>query len=222
MDIAKFIWLLKNQKLHMARLDLLNDPHEGSIPGPLAKIRDQKLMESGSEELASQIPVINRQFRKSMYVNCWHLGNAESEAMWRLYCPDGNGVAIRTTYSKLIDSINNDEQLYIGKVTYIDYSSQGFDLNNGFYPVMHKRISFKHEQEVHIVKSLPKYWSVDSPPSPHGIKIDWQLNFAIEEIYVNPYAPEYYYDSVRSVVESINPEMKERVMWSSMKAAPVY
>ena len=162
LDLAKFIWLLDNEKLYLSRLDLLNDPHEGTTPKLLAALRDQQFRYLGAEQLVTQIPQINQQSRKSMYVNCWHLGNSESEAMWRLYCPGDNGVAIQTTYKNLVDSVDSDRFLYIGAVTYIDYESQGFPLNNAFYPVMHKRISFAHEQEVRLVKTLSEYWGLQA------------------------------------------------------------
>lgn len=222
LDLAKFIWLLESQKLYLARLDLLNDPHEGTTPRLLAAMRDEQLKGFGGGNLLTQIPRINQQSRRSLYVNCWHLGNTESEAMWRLYCPGENGVAIQTSYEKLIASISHDPFLYIGRVTYIDYESQGFPLNNAFYPVMHKRISFSHEQEVRLVKTLSEYWGIPERPSPPGISADWPVEPTVEGIYVNPYAPEYYYDAVKAIVRRISPNMESRVQWSQMRAAPVY
>src|ERR1022692_1387995 len=182
LDLAKFIWLLENQKLYLSRLDLLNDPHEGTTHRLLAAMRDLQLKEFGGGELLTQIPRINQQSRRSLYVNCWHLGNTESEAMWRLYCPGENGVAIQTSYSKLVESISYDHSLYIGRVTYIDYESQGFPLNNAFYPVMHKRISFAHEQEVRLVKTLSEYWGLPERPSPLGITANWPVEPTVEGI----------------------------------------
>jgi len=49
LDLAKFIWLVENKKIYLSRLDLLNDPHEGSTPKLLAAMRDQHLRESGVE-----------------------------------------------------------------------------------------------------------------------------------------------------------------------------
>lgn len=157
LDLAKFVWLLENQKLYLSRLDLLNDPYEGTTPKWLAAVRDQQLREFGGERLETQAPQIIQQSRRSLYVNCWHLGSIESEAMWRLYCPGENGVSIQTTYTKLVESIAYDEVLYVGQVTYINYESQVFPLDNMFYRVMHKRISFAHEQEVRLVKWLPEH-----------------------------------------------------------------
>lgn len=221
LDLAKFTWLLDNRKLYLARLDLLNDPHEGSTPRLLAQLRDQQLRELTEGKVNIDSGQINQRMRKSLYVNCWHLGNSESEAMWRLYCPGDNGVAIQTTYGKLVESIDHDRWLYIGHVTYIDYELGGFPLNNLFYPVMHKRISFAHEQEVRLVKTLSAHWS--SPDtSPPGITVEWAPEHSINAIYVNPYAPDYYYEAVRSIVLRIEPRLVDRIAWSRMRGGPVY
>jgi hypothetical protein len=222
LDLSKFIWLLEYRKLYLSRLDLLNDPHEGSTPRLLAMLRDQQLREFGGEQLVAQIPNINQQSRKSLYINCWHLGNSESEAMWRLYCPGDSGVAIQTTYARLVASVDSDPFCYIGGVTYIDYETQGFPLNNLFYPVMHKRSSFAHEQEVRLVKTLSEYWGTPARESPAGVSIDWSPDSTIDSIYVNPYAPEFYYDVVRSIVRRVMPALEPQVHWSQMRAAPVY
>ena len=222
LDLPKFIWLLEHRKLHLSRLDLLNDPHEGTTPRLLAMLRDQQLREFGAEKMVAQIPSINRQSRRSMYVNCWHLGNSESEAMWRLYCPNDGGVAIQTTYEKLVASAANDPFCYIGTVTYIDYESQLFPLNNGFYPVMHKRASFAHEREVRLVKTLPEYWGLPEREGPPGVSIDWEPEISVEAIYVNPYAPDFFHDVVCSVVRRFVPDLEKQVQWSQMRAAPVY
>jgi hypothetical protein len=223
LDLAKFIWVLENQKLWLSRLDSLKDPHEGSTPRLLAAARDQLFPDKGWEQFRHQERQINRNIRTCTYVSCWHLGNAESEAMWRLYCPDEQGLVLQTSYKKLVDSIANDLYLYIGCVTYIDYEHEGwFPDNNMFLPVMHKRVSFAHEQEVRLVKVLREFRGLQTRISPPGLAIDWLLEPVIEAIYINPYAPEYYSDVVRAVVRRFAPALEDRVCWSRMRSDPVY
>jgi hypothetical protein len=222
LDLAKLIWLLENKKLYLTRLDLLNDPHEGSTPRLLAVLRDLQLRAFGAEQLVAQMPGINQESRRSMYVNCWHIGNGESEAMWRLYCPSDSGVAIQTTYGKLVDSIESVPYCYIGCVNYIDYELQGFPLGNVFYPVMHKRISFAHEHEVRLVKTLAGYWGTLDRQSPSGTTVDWFPETTVDAIYVNPYAPDFYHDVVKAIVHRIAPALESQVFWSQMRAGPIY
>lgn len=222
MDLAKFIWTLENQKLYMSRLDMLSDPHEGSTPKLMAKLRDHQFHALGADQLVVDMPRINQRVARSTYVNCWHMGNAESEAMWRLYCPGENGVAIQTTYSSLVNSISADKYCYIGAVTYIDYESQAFPHGNLYYASMHKRLSFEHEREIRLVKIMSEYCGLQSGDGPGGITIDWPLETAAHAIFVNPYAPAYYYEVVQSVVKRIATNLENRVFWSQMKASPVY
>ena len=44
LDLAKFIWLLENQKLYLASVDSLNDPYEGSTPKSQAALTDQQML----------------------------------------------------------------------------------------------------------------------------------------------------------------------------------
>ena len=143
--------------------------------------------------------------------------------MWRLYCPGNNGVAIQTSYNKLVKSVENDPSIFIGKVTYIDYEFQGFPQGNFLYPVMHKRISFAHEQEVRLVTTkTPENWGTPQEVNPLGILFDWPLDMVVEAIHVDPYAPVYFHDVVNSVIRRVLPSLEDRVFWSKMRASPVY
>jgi len=222
LDLAKLVWLLERKQLYLSRLDLLNDPHEGSIPSLAVLVREQQCRELGAEHAIPQIAALNERNRFFTYVSCWHLGNAESEAMWRLYCGDNSGVAIQTTYAALVRSLESDPHCYIGTVTYIDYEIGAFPQTNVYYPMMHKRASFAHEQEVRIIKSDMKAWDTPGQIGEPGIAIPWDPSASVDAIYVNPYAPEFYRDVVQSVVRQFAPALTDRVQWSAMRAAPSY
>lgn len=220
MDLAKFIWLVEYKKLWLSRLDLLKDHHEGSITRLSLDTFEQWLRQRGL--LLGDFPQMLRNMRTSTYVNCWHLVNTESEAMWRLYCPGDHGVAIQTSYKKLSDSINHDANLFLGCITYIDYESGGFPIGNMFLPVMHKRESFAHEKEVRLVKTLYEFIGLPIRIGPPGITIDWQIESVIDAIYINPYAPEYYYDVIQATIRKFVPGFENRIFWSKMRSEPVY
>jgi hypothetical protein len=50
MDLAKFIWLLKEKRLFMARLDRLSDPYEGSLTAKTIQGIDVFLRQHGSKQ----------------------------------------------------------------------------------------------------------------------------------------------------------------------------
>jgi hypothetical protein len=246
LDLPKFIWMLENQKLFLASLDSMSDPHEGSTPKIQADLQDQSRLafhrhrmvsdfgeDLGSKRFQTELPKIldqirrgraeKQKWRKQLFANCWYLGDLESEAMWRLYCPGNGGVAIQTSYDKLVASVSSDPELYVGRVSYIDYDSQGFPEGNLFYPVMHKRMSFAHEQEARLVKiKIADNLGLPEEFYHSGIAIDWPLEPTVDAIFVDPYAPEYFYEVVCAVVRRFAPELADRVFWSRMKAAPVF
>lgn len=218
LDLPKFVWLLEHRELFFPRLDMLSDPHEGANTKLGAELRDRAIASLGHADALTKWREYARDARK-MYVNCWNIGHWESEAMWRLYCPDSQGIAIQTTYEKLVLSIDDDPALFIGLVGYLDYETGAFSQGNLFDLVMHKRLSFIHEQEVRLVKFL----SLDeSEKNPNGISIKWPVVQTIEKIYIDPYAPEYFADVVKAIVTQFEPELEERICWSQMRAMPLY
>ena len=142
--------------------------------------------------------------------------------MWRLYCGHGHGVAIQTTYEELVAAIENEFDVYVGCVKYIDYEQEWFPDANAFHPVMHNRLAFAHEREVRLVSSPSKFRA--SPPeiSPNSLSIPWDSVAKVERVYVDPYAPEYFFDAVQAILGAVEPLLSSRLVWSQMKAAPLF
>ena len=207
------------RQLYLTRLDLLDDPHEGSYP----KVNCDRIYAKYSPEDRKKKLESNLRIRKSLFINCWRYGNHESEAMWKLYCPNNEGVAIQTTYQKLRDSLN-DKSEYLGLITYLDYETDEFKYGNILYPAMHKRKAFEHENEIRIVKVDTRYWAdklpPDLPPPPGGLTSDWDLEKFCYAIYVNPYAPTWYHDTVKELLTKLN--LKTTLKWSKLKTSPFY
>lgn len=91
------------------------------------------------------------------FINCWSLGEYESAALWRMYVPPEGGVAIRSTFRRLIKCLLPSEEdkdpgmgntVFMGRVHYIDYERDLIPEGNSFWPFVHKRRSFEFEQEV--------------------------------------------------------------------------
>ena len=79
LNLAKLIELLVGGKLILVRVDLLKDEYEGSVT--------HGVYEAWSNSPnAAAISRARAEFRNQTYVSCWCAGDAESEAMWRLYC----------------------------------------------------------------------------------------------------------------------------------------
>jgi hypothetical protein len=146
MALPKFVSLLRTSALYLSRLDLLHDPHEGALPRALGEARRAFAEKEGIAHILPMLSGGVQKVRSACYVSCWALNDIESEAFWRLYARDDDGIAIQTSYTKLMDVIRGDDQLYVGRVTHLDYETQWFPGDNVYYPVMHKRLSFAHER----------------------------------------------------------------------------
>jgi len=222
MDLAKFVWMLNEKRLFMSRLDKLTDPYEGSLTAKTIEGIDLFLRQHGSKDGWAEMSKFYRENQSSTFVCCWHGNEQESEAMWRLYCGSGHGIAIQSTYDRLVETVKEQLEVYVGCVKYIDYEHEWFPDANAFHPVMHKRLAFAHEREVRLVSSSASYRSMPFEKRPTSVSIPWDSTAMIERVYVDPYAPEYFYDVVQSIVSEFEPSLSPRLVWSQMKAAPLF
>src|SRR5258705_2583306 len=126
MDFAKFLMFLDRQALFFIGLEQLklSDPYEGyflnSNPIISSKDTDQKF----THEQMNELVLSSHQFT---FVNCWHVNPFESAAMWKIYCGNGDGVAILSTFERLKNSFvvneftpprkdNKNFQMEIGEI----------------------------------------------------------------------------------------------------------
>src|ERR1700682_2169961 len=155
LSLAKLITLLHAPRLHFSRVDQFDDHFEGAWP--------KSDLEYWAKKSGGVNPIyFTEQMRHRVAVSCWVDSPHESAAMWRLYAPGSEGVAITTTFGKLRDLMSACAKRQIawlagaGRVTYIDHSTGGLieglqeteRLPNAFMPFMLKNISYEHEREV--------------------------------------------------------------------------
>jgi hypothetical protein len=221
LSLAKLVNLLTTKTLYLSRLDLLADDHEGSYTRIHSQTEALQIRNGSEREKWTQQKA---RVRSSLYVNCWRIGNEESEAMWKLYCPNNDGIAVVTSYRRLVQSALNDSETYIGLITYLDYETDTFKSGNVLYPAMHKRKAFEHEREARIVKIQARYWGetaesrVGHPPT--AVTVEWDLIKHCEALYVNPYAPEWYFATIEKLLEALSVDID--LQWSHLKAKPFY
>ncbi|HAO0844231.1 TPA: DUF2971 domain-containing protein [Escherichia coli] len=159
----------------------------------------------------TQLPKIESIYFKilnSVTVNCWHQNEHESEGMWRLYSDANKGIAIQTSISRLIDSLQSEEIISISEVKYIDYfdeklTSEDCVVNGRMVPFL-KRKAFSHENEVRL-SITPKIINSDIENyTPKGIRIKTDPVKLIEKIYISPYASQPYPSAVAAILEKFN------------------
>ena len=211
MDFTKFVSILENRALFFARADKLGDPFEGSVP--------KKNIDLLSDEERAMYAPVMQQLPRFTLISCWHESTHESEAMWKLYSSTQGGIAIKTRFESFVNSFRIDERLHIGRVQYLDYDSDQIPEVDPLSPYLHKRRSFEHEREVRaIIQYLPtglnriesglNIWNISEDEiatwqdiRAFGDYYEVDLNLLIQEIVVDPFAPEWLLDLVNLVAE---------------------
>ena len=152
-----FIKMLVNKKNVLVKPKLWDDPFENFI------------FRTGNFEVGAETQFTSNYVRERFYGQCWTVNSNETDALWRIYSPQKDGVLVKTTIDKLFSSIYNilDFRAYasyfIGKVEYyneeeiIEYLKQGFKyyklINNRWTAttLLIKRIEFSHENEIRLL-----------------------------------------------------------------------
>jgi len=180
MGLPKYLSLLQDRSLFFRSLEMVagSDPFEGTLPASRfvhrkwasiddvpEHIRDKFLRpdESDPEFKLQRLKDIAelriRQayaYRRSYFINCWHLSEFESAAMWDIYSRRNEAIAIKSSESRFQAAFANAHQdIMGGKIVYGEYADEDFEMDdsNAFTPVLHKRNSFSYEQEYRLV-----YW----------------------------------------------------------------
>ena len=214
MDFTKFVSLLEKSALFFCRADLLGDPFEGSI-SPASPAANPQAPTEGSYRLHA---IDLREIARLAHVSCWHAGEFESEAMWRLYAREKDGIGIRTDFSRFRHAFVGDQAVHASTVQYRDYRTASIPFHNGLLPLFHKRMSFEHEREVRaLVLRVP---SEDWPIEARGRYCEVDLAELIGEIVVAPFAEDWFFDLVHSVAGRYG--LGERVRASTLSDDPTF
>lgn len=110
-DLGKFIFLLDRKALYFTRSDKFNDMFEGSYSK--FNIENRHNIYKDADKLVELIPKITKDSRKYIFINCWHMNQYESAAMWNIYSKTSESIAIQSSFKRLKDSFNsNSKKIY--------------------------------------------------------------------------------------------------------------
>lgn len=239
-DLAKFAHMLATGTLYFpCATTELKDPYEGWLPRSHIKALEQinrrildrmtthdaflvqhpacdrtpfdGLLEEAERKLDLQ--KLLREANSKFGVNCWHVNEHESEAMWQLYAAAGQGIAIESTKARLEGALRGDG-IVVDQVRYMDFDSDEIEKGHRHYGLFLKRRSFAHEQELRATILLPTLGT--------GIAVPCDLSRLIAQIHVSPEAPSYYAEAVRYVVGQAKPEINAPVVISKLMDPPDY
>jgi len=244
MDIAKFLSLINSSALYFARLDQLGDPFEGSfaqanlafddlefedLPKEFVDgLKDDELGKRKWFELMRDSNKRIRSFAKdariAAFANCWHVQEYESAAMWSQYIGDRDGLAVKTTYARLINALEGvqDKEIFVGMINYLDYRKEAIPSGNLLNSLMCKRLSFEHERELRCLVFDGKAW-IDPESCIEGklgLHIPVSLDVLIDEIYVSPDSADWFLEIVESV--STKYGLAAKVIRSDLASKPLF
>jgi hypothetical protein len=230
MDFTKFVDILVHSGLFFSRCDLFEDQFEGSVTRATHETRVKDLLELGddksaemSEKLSVELSDLRKWLRGLPFVNCWHMNEYESVAMWKLYSQAKEAIAIVSTYKRLRACL--DETFWVEQVQYIDYDRDIIPSGNLMYPFVFKRRSFAHERELraftaNIPATADNRLDLSATPSAAGIWVAVRLNELIETVHVAPMSAPWFVDLVREISKKY--ELLAPVKQSSLDRDPIY
>lgn len=222
MNLEKLDSLLKNKTLFFAKPGAFIDPLEGSYSN-----WDLEQLDEDTE-----LPFINsREYMKKVQefsaISCWHKNDFESAGMWDLYLSGKDGVAIKTDYKSLVNSIIDLRyRVFSGNLQYIDFRKE-MTSKNIYDTLFYKRKSFAHENELRLMiiasridgyhlegeferDNVPDYlWEEkmeelekQSYKFSHdsGNLVSCDLNELIQEIYISPKSSKEVVEEVKAKV----------------------
>jgi hypothetical protein len=214
MSFAKYVSLLDRKALYFTRVDRLEDKFEATLPkhifDPLLEAQVTREQRQTLETNKENILWYNELLKKHTVVNCWHINEYESDAMWKLYLKGEEGIAIQSTYRRLSDSFRNynENDVFIGVISYIEHEKDVIPWNNAYEPFVYKNRSFEHEKELRVLLSknirvelaknngLP-LGNLEFPAN--GIEAQIDLENLIEKVVISPKTEKWFEELVRSV-----------------------
>jgi hypothetical protein len=233
-DFPKFVSLLEKQALYFSQASLLGDPLEGSFTKAY-EVQRQQLIDNPPNERTREYQqtifqhnaTVFRQFPEWVHVNCWHMGDHESMAMWQGYGGGPYGLAVRSTF-KVLDTVlpesfllnGRAEPIYLGLVRYLDYSSETEQiphLGNVFGALLCKSVAYKHENEI---RAMFAEFGNTGIAANRGHFVPMDLRSLVQQVTISPLAPEWFRDVVQGVCKQFGFEFP--ITESVVAAKPVF
>ena len=236
MDFSKYVDMLTTNTLYFTRADKFEDPYDCS--GMQFLIDAYKQLPPAPPEGKEWTRKVNTFERLFVYLNCWHMNDGESAALWKLYSENKyETIAIQSTFGKLNSEIEYKwarDGIRISKVKY-DLENAGEPIGNppegrvfsilGWANIIYKRPSFAHEKELRafIYQGFDKeirevclrneaHLEKLMKERPEYIRIKVTPSDLIEKVYVTPLATDLFVE----LVKNVSGELKDRVLKSDL------
>lgn len=158
MPVERVLQLIKDEKNILVHPSMWDDPFENFFLNSKFESNGKILNLGGLKD--------------NLFGQCWTLGAEETDAMWRIYSPNKDGVRVKSTLSKVISPLKSqnisdfETKVFIGKVEYVVESELVNQLQNAqidsatfifrieqmiINSLLIKRKAFEHEKEIRVI-----------------------------------------------------------------------
>ena len=200
---TKFEKLLKDSALWFCRSDRFEDQFEGTITANDSISRETRYRQAFAanctnfENFIATAVAFQEQSvknaRRAYYVSCWHENAVDSSAMWEKYCPQEPGVAVKTTFGHLKNSLQGQQPMPVmfSRVHYIDYATESIPRGNSSFVFLYKHTAYKDEREVRAIlnylETIPYENAISPDPDyPSGLNLTTDLPLLVDALFVRP------------------------------------
>lgn len=209
LELPKFLDLLIKSRIFLCRVDKFRDPYEGYFK--LSPSRN-----NSTKHLSFSYNIIK--LKQYAYVDCWHMSEIESAAMWDIYSKSKEGVAICCKFKDLKECLNtdhlkpdhnispNDQEVRIssGKIKYKDPKASGpFNPYDHYFPFFLKRKSFDFEKELRLIfldqNNYIKSGCNDNVCYETGRYKRILIEKLLKEVYIHPLASDYHTENIKTL-----------------------
>jgi hypothetical protein len=180
---------------------------------PVFATMDEAIHRRNFRKLISDVP----KEKLKLFVNCWHMNEYESLAMWKLYASQREAICIQSTFRKLEKALPHEA--FLGMVKYIDYNRQYISVADGFTYIVHKRKSFEHERELRAVmwRPISEGFAIIED---RGMIVPMAATELIDNIFISPSADPILEEVVNGLVATF--KISAPVLKSNVNDGPDY
>lgn len=188
MSIDKFEHLMTTKSLYFTRASKFKDSEEGNF-GTINEALSPSLYGANHELISKYRTKLPSILREVVHVSCWSSSNETSD-LWDEFGDSGKGVAVKTTWTNLTNSLQTPLPIFGGCVEYENRNDIFIPERNVFHPFVYKDKRFSKESEVRLVSM----WLGDTkgqinglyPHSPEPLLVPVELNFLIGSVLFGP------------------------------------
>jgi len=210
MDITKFLSMLDTNSLYFTSPRVLRakfDKYEGMYSDFTLSQALKMAKDEVEKENVKKNYEMHKDLEPYLVVNCWHINEKESAAMWKIYANRGYGIAIQTTLKNLKESfINNQYNIYGAKITYLNYDTEVQPWGNAFYPYVYKRRFFDYDKEFRLfcAQIITSNGEMKFEEIMHGACHPVELDRILHDVYLAPDTKGWVIELMESLLSKYN------------------